>query len=151
MARNGVRCPSCGARTKTEERPYEIDYKGRKGRVRVVADWCDSCGDGVLEGEALEKIEKARFNLRAKVEHVMSPADVRLARLALHLTQARASEILGGGPHAFQKYESGEQAVSVPMTNLLKLLIKDPARLQELIEDTSPKGQPVERQRASKR
>jgi len=53
-------------------------------------------------------------------------------RERLQLSQRRAGELLGGGPRAFQKYESGSQQVSVPMTNLLRLLAKDPKRLAEL-------------------
>jgi len=49
-----------------------------------------------------------------------------------HLSQRRAGEVLGGGPRAFQKYESGKQAVSVPMSNLLRLLARDPSRLREI-------------------
>jgi HTH-type transcriptional regulator/antitoxin MqsA len=50
------------------------------------------------------------------------------------LSQRRAGEILGGGPRVFQKYESGEQQVSAPMANLLRLLARDPHRLDELLE-----------------
>ncbi|MBX7115564.1 MAG: type II toxin-antitoxin system MqsA family antitoxin [Myxococcaceae bacterium] len=49
-----------------------------------------------------------------------------------HLSQRRAGKLWGGGPRAFQKYEAGTQQVSVPMTNLLRLLARDPRRLHEL-------------------
>jgi HTH-type transcriptional regulator / antitoxin MqsA len=62
------------------------------------------------------------------------------------LSQRKAGEILGGGPRAFQKYESGSQAVSAPMSNLLRLLAKDPSRLQELARRVSHGG---ERRRAA--
>ena len=59
----------------------------------------------------------------------LGPAQVREK---LRLSQGRAGEVLGGGPRAFQKYESGKQAVSVPMSNLLRLLARDPSRLREI-------------------
>jgi HTH-type transcriptional regulator/antitoxin MqsA len=59
----------------------------------------------------------------------LGPAQVREK---LRLSQGRAGKVLGGGPRAFQKYESGEQAVSVPMSNLLRLLARDPSRLREI-------------------
>ena len=62
-------------------------------------------------------------------------------REALGLSQRKAGEILGGGPRAFQKYESGKQAVSVPMSHLLRLLARDPSRLKEL-EATKSKSAP---------
>jgi HTH-type transcriptional regulator/antitoxin MqsA len=58
-------------------------------------------------------------------------------RERLKLSQRRAGELLGGGPRAFQKYESGEQQVSVPMANLLRLLDKDPRRLADLVPESS--------------
>jgi hypothetical protein len=44
----------------------------------------------------------------------------------------RRIRLLGGGLRSFQKYESGKVAVSVPMSNLLRLLSVDPARIEEL-------------------
>ncbi len=40
--------------------------------------------------------------------------------------------ILGGGENAFQKYEAGKELPTRAMSNLLRLLDNDPARLREL-------------------
>ena len=77
---------------------------------------------------------RAFLELRAKVEGVLSPDEVAGIRERLQLSQRRAGELLGGGPRAFQKYESGTQQVSTPMANLLRLLDKDPRRLAEIVE-----------------
>jgi len=37
----------------------------------------------------------------------LSPDDIRRIRESLGLSQAEAGEVLGGGPRAFTKYESG--------------------------------------------
>ena len=68
---------------------------------------------------------------------MLGPREVAHIRSKLKLSQRRAGELLGGGPRAFQKYESGEQQVSVPMANLLRLLDKDPRRLTELAKSRS--------------
>jgi HTH-type transcriptional regulator/antitoxin MqsA len=52
----------------------------------------------------------------------MSPSEVALVRERLGLSQRKAGELLGGGPRAFQKYEAGTQAVSAPMSNLLRVV-----------------------------
>jgi HTH-type transcriptional regulator/antitoxin MqsA len=78
------------------------------------------------------------LELRAEVEGVLGPKEVAAIRERPKLSQRRAGEILGGGPRAFQKYESGEQQVSTPMANLLRLLAKDPHRLDELLEEGAP-------------
>ena len=87
-------------------------------------------GDGVLEGADMNRISEALREMKAEAS--LKPAEVRAIRLRLKLSQRKAGEILGGGPRAFQKYESGEVLVSKPMAQLLRLLDRDPRRLKEL-------------------
>jgi HTH-type transcriptional regulator/antitoxin MqsA len=134
---NKIQCPECGGTAVLEVRADTVEYKGHKANVKVAGHWCTKCGEAVLEGDALEKRERAFLKLRAKVEGVLSPREVASIRDRLKLSQRRAGELLGGGPRAFQKYESGEQQVSVPMANLLRLLAKDPRRLEDLGPRTS--------------
>jgi HTH-type transcriptional regulator / antitoxin MqsA len=131
------RCPECGGPAVFETRTDTVEYKGRKALVRIPGHWCKSCGEAVLEGDALAKRERAFLELRAKVEGVLSPRQVAHIRERLKLSQRRASELLGGGPRAFQKYESGGQQVSVPMANLLRLLERDPRRIAEITRSSS--------------
>lgn len=132
--RAAIRCPECGGRAPFETRTDVVEYKGQQGKVKVAGHWCQACGEAILEGPALEARERAFLELRAKVEGVLGPKEVASVRQRLGLSQRRAGELLGGGPRAFQKYESGEQQVSVPMANLLRLLWKDPRRLRELLK-----------------
>lgn len=129
-----IRCPECGDRSMLETRNDTVEYKGQHAEVRVEAYWCQSCPEAVLDGEALKLRQRAFHALKAKVEGVLGPEDVSAIRAKLKLSQRRAGEVLGGGPRAFQKYESGEQQVSVPMANLLRLLNNDPKRVAELTE-----------------
>jgi len=129
-----VRCPECGGKMVHRLGTDTVKYKGHSEAVELPGHWCTACDEAIFEGEALAKKEMAFFDLRAKIENVLSPNEVATIRKQLHLSQRRAGELLGGGPRAFQKYESGEQAVSLPMTNLLRLLAKDPRRVKELEE-----------------
>ena len=129
-----ISCPECGGRAINATRTDTVEYKGHTAKVKVAGYWCSQCGEAVLDGPALEKRERAYLALRATVEGVPGPREVAAIRERLRLSQRRAGELLGGGPRAFQKYESGEQQVSVPMANLLRLLEKDPRRLRELTE-----------------
>ncbi len=132
-----IRCPECGGPAVFETRTDTVEYKGHKALVRIPGHWCKNCGEAVLEGDALAKREHAFLELRAKVEGVLSPRQVAHIRERLKLSQRRAGELLGGGPRAFQKYESGVQQVSVPMANLLRLLKEDPRRLTEITRSNS--------------
>lgn len=62
----------------------------------------------------------------------LAPVDVRRIRERLGLTQAEAGELIGGGPKAFAKYESGAIRPAAAVANLLRLLDRSPEQLQAL-------------------
>jgi HTH-type transcriptional regulator / antitoxin MqsA len=125
-------CPECGGQMRYEKHADEVSYLGHQRKLRTLGWWCSKCGEAIFEGAALQAREKAFLELKAEVDGVLGPAEVAKIRTTLGLSQRKASELLGGGPRAFQKYESGTQALSVAMSHLLRLLAKDPARLREL-------------------
>lgn len=65
----------------------------------------------------------------------ISPSDIRTIRRRLNLSQAEAGEVIGGGPRAFQKYESGTVRPSASLVQLLRLLDANPAALGALREE----------------
>ncbi len=125
-------CPECGGEMRYEKHADELSYQGHTKSLKTLGWWCSKCGEGILDGAALRANEKAFLELKAEVDGVLGPDEVAAARERLGLSQRKAGELLGGGPRAFQKYESGKQAVSVPMSRLLTLLRNDPKRLREL-------------------
>lgn len=125
-------CPECGGEMRYEKHADEVSYLGHVRKIKTLGWWCPTCGEGILDGAALRASEKALLELKAEVDGVLGPAEVARIRTALGLSQRKAGEMLGGGPRAFQKYESGKQAVSIPMSHLLRLLARDPSRLREL-------------------
>ncbi len=62
----------------------------------------------------------------------ITPDEIREIRLSLGLTQVEAGELLGGGPRAFTKYESGTVKPAASVVNLLRLLEDDPSRVTAL-------------------
>jgi HTH-type transcriptional regulator/antitoxin MqsA len=115
-----------------ERRADVLVYKGQERSCRTLAWWCTQCGEAIFAGKPLLARDRAFQQLKADVDQVLGPDEVAQVREKLRLSQRRAGEVLGGGPRAFQKYESGKQAVSVPMSNLLRLLARDPSRLREI-------------------
>jgi HTH-type transcriptional regulator / antitoxin MqsA len=125
-------CPQCGSKMRFHSKPETIEYKGHTTTISTEAWWCTSCDEGVLEGKALKANETAFMALKAEVDGILDAESVAKVRKKLKLSQRKAGELLGGGPRAFQKYESGAIMVSAPMSNLLRLLGNDPTRIQEL-------------------
>lgn len=142
-------CPECGGNMRYERRDDVLAYKGQEQVQKTSAWWCTNCGEAIFAGKALLARDRAFQQLKADVDHVLGPDQIATVRTKLHLSQRRAGELLGGGPRAFQKYESGRQAVSVPMSNLLRLLARDPARLGEIAPRTRQSPTPRPRRRAA--
>lgn len=141
MAKAGKKqpCPECGGVMRYEKHDDVLTYKGSSRTIKTLGWWCTKCDEAILSGDPLVAHEKAFQELKAEVDGVLAPSEVAAIRAALGLSQRRASELLGGGPRAFQKYESGTQALSVAMSHLLRLLANDPSRLRELIGPTTVK------------
>ena len=133
-------CPECGHPMRYEKHDDVLVYRDRKRTIKTLGWWCTKCGEAILSGEPLIAHERAFQQLKAEVDGVLGPKEVAQVRAALGLSQRKAGEVLGGGPRAFQKYESGKQAVSVPMSHLLRLLARDPSRLRELMRPTLVKA-----------
>ncbi len=125
-------CPECGSAMRFGRFDDSVEYKGVRREITSKGWHCPSCGEAILEAEALAASERAFIELRAEVDGVLLPEEVAEVRARLKLSQREAGRLLGGGPRAFQKYESGQVPVSVPMKNLLLLLRNDPKRLKEL-------------------
>ena len=124
--------PETGEKLTRGVRRVTVRYQGLARTVQVPGWYpANAEGDGVLVGDDMKPIGKALREL--KTEASLKPKDVRAIRTRLKLSQRKAGEILGGGPRAFQKYESGEVLVSKPMAQLLRLLDRDPKRLKELM------------------
>jgi HTH-type transcriptional regulator / antitoxin MqsA len=150
-------CPECGGLMRYEKHDDVLEYKGHKHTIKTLGWWCTKCGEAILSGEPLVRHERAFLQFKADVDGVLGPKQVAKVRESLGLSQRKAGEVLGGGPRAFQKYESGKQAVSTPMSHLLRLLKRDPARLKEIIVASSldevmkPKKAAGRRKRAGRR
>ena len=127
-----MRCHDCGTKLIRETRPVEYTYKGQSTMVRQPGWWCPDCGEGVLVGKDVSASEPAFIELKARVEGLLPPSEVRRIRTKLKLSQRKAGAVLGGGQNAFQKYEKGEVGVTQAMSNLLRLLDQDPRLLKKL-------------------
>ena len=127
-----LKCHSCGGVMRRGIRPVVFQYKGDSITLDQPGWYCEACEESVHSGEDMGATEKAFMDFKARIDGVLSPAEVKRAREKLKLSQRRAGAILGGGPRAFQKYEAGKVAVSVPMSNLLRIISNHPDLLEEI-------------------
>jgi HTH-type transcriptional regulator/antitoxin MqsA len=117
------RCPACGAKDGMHFRPHNEsrEFRGHWFEFDGMAWVCASCNDFIWAPDAAH-LEEDRWQAFR----------VRIMRVELGLSQREAGALIGGGTNAFQRYESGEQRPTTAMLNLLKLLVNDPSRLEEL-------------------
>lgn len=122
-----------GVELKRDVRPLTIKYQGHS-KTFDMPGWyptTDEC-DATFTQDDLKVYDKAIKELKAEVEHLLLPNEIRTIRKRLKLTQIQAGLILGGGKRAFQKYESGDILPSRAISNLLRLLSINPSLLKEL-------------------
>jgi len=67
---------------------------------------------------------------------LLIPAEVKSIRKRLRISQREAGTIIGGGPNAFQKYETGDILVRKAIDTALRLLARASARLQEILAES---------------
>jgi len=119
-------CPETGHPMRREVRPMTIEYKGRSLEVDMPGWYCEHCGEGVHSGKDMVVSDRALNRLKAEVNGLLLPETVKRIRKRLKLTQKAAGTIIGGGPNAFQKYESGEVLISKAIASALLLLDSNP-------------------------
>lgn len=127
-----VNCPHDGCIMEHDVRTVTITYKGLSKSVDVPGWYCRECGEGIHSGKDLKITDKALNELKMQSEGLLSPQEIRRIRKKLRLTQKEAGTIIGGGPRAFQKYESGELLPSRAVVSALKLLDSNPKGLEVL-------------------
>jgi HTH-type transcriptional regulator/antitoxin MqsA len=109
-----------------------ITYKGESLTFDMPGWYCDQSEESIHTGEDM-KISDRKLNLlKARVERLLEPEEIRRIRKKLRLSQEEAGLLIGGGPRAFQKYESGDLLPSRAVSSALVLLDHDPAALSVL-------------------
>ena len=125
-------CPETGAPMYRGVRPMTLTYKGESLTYDMPGWYCDQSDESIHTGEDM-KISDRKLNLlKARCEGLLEPEEIRRIRKKLHLSQEQAGLLIGGGPRAFQKYESGDLLPSRAVSTALGLLDHDPAALSVL-------------------
>ena len=125
-------CPETGAPLHRDVRPLTLTYKGQSITVDMPGWYGDPPAQSIHSGEDMKVSDRALNRLKARTEGLLEPEEIRHIRKKLSLTQEAAGEIIGGGPRAFQKYETGDLVPSRAISSALVLLDHDPKALTVL-------------------
>jgi HTH-type transcriptional regulator / antitoxin MqsA len=125
-------CPKTGAPMRRDLQLITLTYKGESITFEMPGWYCDASGESIHSGADLKVSDRMLNRLKARVEGLLEPEEMRRIRKKLKLTQAQAGELIGGGPRAFQKYETGDLLPSRAISSALALLDHDPSALNVL-------------------
>lgn len=119
--------PETGQELRRDVRQQTVKF-GSLSRVVDVPGWYpQGDGDALFEGADLHASNTAFKELRSEYG-----GHVKAVRKARGLTQEEAGHIIGGGPRAFQKYESGKTPPSDAAVGLIEVLARHPEALATL-------------------
>ena len=125
-------CPETGAPMYRGVRPMTLTYKGESLTFDMPGWYCVQSEESIHTGEDMKVSDRKLNFLKARNEGLLEPDEIRRIRKKLHLSQEAAGLLIGGGPRAFQKYESGDLLPSRAVSSALLLLDHDPAALSVL-------------------
>ena len=124
-------CPACGSdRLRLGGVPELVEFKGLHVKVQtILSTTCESCGYSFATNDQHDEnvvaTRAAYVAQRAAVKSekgLLTGAQLRAMREELGLSQKQASELFGGGPVAFSKYENEDVTQSVAMDRLVRLV-----------------------------
>ena len=126
-------CPATGMPMYRGVRLKTLTYKGMSSTFDMPGWYCDQSEESIHTGEDLKTSDRMLNLLKARTEGLLEPGEIRRIRKKLLLSQEAAGLVIGGGPRAFQKYESGDLLPSRAVSSALILLDHDPNALLVLM------------------
>ena len=115
-----------GVKTVTIEVDCHAFTYGQPGWWASLNDPHDNEAQFADEDNVIRAAARREARAGAKQATVLTPLVVRAIRERCGLSQAQAARVFGGGPKAFEKYESGEVVPSGAMVRLLLLAMRHP-------------------------
>jgi len=128
-------CPLCGEAAQ-EHKIKEMTYKYKQVEfvIEQPAQWCDACGEGVIDAKDNHAVVHLIQEEKARIDGLLTPHEIKNVRKQLKLTQKQAANIFGGGINAFSRYERGKLPVPRALSQLLIVLRNHPNQLNEIID-----------------
>lgn len=138
---NNPVCPETGKPMYRDSRPMTLSYKGESTTFDMPGWYCDHSDESIHTGEDMKASDRMLNWLKARVEGLVEPEEIKRIRKRLKLTQENAGRLIGGGPRAFQKYEKGDLLPSRAVSSALVLLDHNPEALALLASRQDEKSE----------
>lgn len=127
-------CMECGTKGMMpfEGAAEEVGHGGFAETVEGLSGWkCVHCGSVVFTPESMGRYSAAsdRVVLAARA---VAGRELRRIREKLGLEQKELARLTGGGKNGPSRWELGKTPISPAVMNLMRLLDRDPSRLEEL-------------------
>lgn len=136
--RKALPCEACGEGNLHSQTSWnEVEYKGRKGKIRHHHSVCDVCGADLADTEEMRHNRREWRRFCKEVDNVPLGKEIAAMRKLHGLTQEEAGRLFGGGPVAFSKYENDDLIPDEAMANLLYMAIHHPEIVSWLPERKS--------------
>lgn len=119
--------PETGKTLRRGVRAQTVTFGSLSRSVDVPGWYPDDDSDSIHSGVDLAESDRVFSELKAEYG-----AHVRKVRKQLRLTQKEAGRVIGGGPSAFQKYESGATPPSEAAIGLIEILRRHPEEVEFL-------------------
>lgn len=142
-------CPTTGTPMVRGIKQLTLRYKGESITFEMPGWYCETSEEGIHSGEDMKVSDRVLNRLKARVEGLLEPEEIRRIRKRLRLSQSAAGELIGGGPRAFQKYESGDLLPSRAISSALVLLDHQPNALGVLEARSGVSGRRARKSQAS--
>lgn len=135
-------CPICGSKNIEMQITSEnFEYKGYEKTIdeceKIV---CKDCEEAFFTNETSKRNEKIIRDFHREIDRLLTSDEISRIRTSLSFTQKDFGELLGGGPKAFAKYESGVLTQSRAMDNLIRMVDSVPGAIECLTDRENKKN-----------
>jgi len=110
-----------------------ISYKGSVLSISMEYSVCNKCEREFVSKQQILNNDSRVRDAKKSVDGLLTSTEIYHARTSMELTQEQAALVFGGGKNAFSKYERSEVSQSVAMDKLIRICLKHPTVLHELL------------------